>query len=47
MDSITFNCGTAVSSTCAGLTVPMTDAGFQLFVGQLVSASTFLLGSMS
>ena len=32
---------------CKGKTIPMTDVGFQLFVGELVGAGTFLLTAMA
>ena len=45
--NLTMNCGTAVSKNCTGKTIPMTPAGFQLAVGELVSAATFILGAGS
>jgi hypothetical protein len=34
------NCGSTIITECVGVTVPYTDAGFQLFVGEAVSAAT-------
>ena len=45
--NLTMNCGTAVSARCQGRTIPMTPAGFQLAVGELVAAATFILGAGS
>ena len=36
-------CGQAVTSECIGKTVPMTEAGWQQFTGEMVGAITFLL----
>ena len=33
-------CGSEILDTCVGKTVPYTDAGFQLFVGEAVSVAT-------
>ena len=45
--TLSMNCGSSVSPACAGVTVPMTPAGFQLAVGEIVAAATFLLGAGS
>ena len=37
------NCGSAVTDTCVGATVPYTDAGFQKFVGEGVTSATFMI----
>lgn len=37
------DCGSKISTTCAGLTVPMTIAGFQDLVGEIVSSGTFMI----
>ena len=33
-------CGSAIITDCEGVTIPYTDAGFQLFVGEAVSVAT-------
>ena len=33
-------CGSGVITACVGRTVPYTDSGFQLFVGEGVAAAT-------
>ena len=33
-------CGSAIIEKCVGVTVPYTDVGFQLFVGEAISAAT-------
>ena len=38
-----FKCGSEVIDQCVGVTVPYTDSGFQLFVGEAVSAATGLI----
>ena len=47
MDQLEVNCGTKVSQTCEGATIPMTPVGFQILVGEAVSAITFLLTSIT
>jgi hypothetical protein len=34
------NCGSVIITECEGVTVPYNDPGFQLFVGEAVSAAT-------
>ena len=36
-------CGSAITKECEGKTVPMTEAGWQKFTGEIVGAITFLL----
>ena len=38
--SLDFKCGSEVIAACTGKTVPYTDAGFQLFVGEAISVAT-------
>ena len=45
--NLSMNCGSAVSTACTGVKIPMTPAGFQLLVGEVVAAATFLLGAGS
>ena len=33
-------CGSSIIDECVGKTVPYTDAGFQLFVGEAVNVAT-------
>ena len=33
-------CGSAIITACEGVTIPYTDAGFQLFVGEAVAVAT-------
>ena len=40
-------CGSSISDTCQGTTVPMTPAGFQLIVGEVVYAASILLSMAS
>ena len=42
-----FNCGSAISSLCEGKTVTMDEAGWQLFMGELVASMTFLTSAMA
>ena len=36
-------CGSQVSSTCVGVTIPMNDDGWMKFTDEIVNTSTFLL----
>ena len=40
-------CGSGVSTSCAGKTVPMSSTGFQLIVNEAVAAGTFILSAAS
>ena len=42
-DSNMFNCGSAISATCANKVIPMSRTGFQLFIGETITAFTFLM----
>ena len=35
-----YKCGKEIITDCVGVTVPYTDAGFQLFVGEAISVAT-------
>ena len=41
------SCGSGVIDVCKGKTVPMTEAGFQRFIGELVGAGTFLMTALA
>ena len=47
MDKLAMNCGSGISKNCTNVKIPMTPAGFQLLMGEMVSAATFLLGAGS
>ena len=40
---MSLNCGQSVSDACKSARIPMTEAGFQRFVGEIVGAMTFFL----
>ena len=40
---MSLKCGTSILDVCVGVTVPYTDAGFKLFVGEAVSAATGII----
>ena len=42
-DNMEMNCGSGIITECEKKTIPMTEAGFQKFVGEIVGAGTFLL----
>ena len=44
MQGLNLQCGQGVIAECKGATVPMTDAGFELFVSQAVDASSMAIG---
>ena len=41
--SLSIQCGSTIISACEGVTVPYTDAGFQLFVGEAVNVGTGMI----
>ena len=40
-------CGTGIMDDCIGTTIPLTEAGFQLLMGEITGAGTFLLTALS
>ena len=40
-------CGSGISDTCKGATIPMNNAGWQQLTGEVVGAATFILKSFS
>jgi hypothetical protein len=35
-----YKCGSEIAEECVGVTVPYTDAGFQLFVNEAINVAT-------
>ena len=47
MADLEMNCGSGISDVCKNAKIPMTEAGFQKFVGELVGAATFILTAVA